>query len=45
MVRVVSMIGAAFADGAAPPTLAFELPWTEKPKPAAPAAAAAAPAP
>lgn len=42
MVRVVSLIGAAFADGAAPPTLAFELPWTEKPKPAQ--AAAAAPA-
>jgi hypothetical protein len=31
MVRVVSLIGAAFAEGAAP-TLAFELPWTEKPK-------------
>ena len=41
MVRVVSLIGAAFADGSAPPTLAFELPWTEKPKPPAPAAAAA----
>ena len=41
-VRVVSLIGAAFADGAAPPALAFELPWTEKPKPApAPAAAEA----
>ena len=35
MVGVVSLIGAAFADGAAPPALAFELPWTEKPKPAA----------
>jgi hypothetical protein len=43
MVRVVSLIGAAFADGSAPPTLAFELPWTEKPKPAIPAAAAADP--
>jgi hypothetical protein len=31
-VRVVSLIGAAFADGAAP-SLAFELPWTPKPKP------------
>jgi biopolymer transport protein ExbD len=42
-VRVVSLIGAAFPDGAAPPIVAFELPWTEKPKPP-PAAAAAAPA-
>jgi hypothetical protein len=37
-VRVVSLIGAAFPDGAAPPILAFELPWTEKPKAAVPAA-------
>jgi hypothetical protein len=44
MVRVVSLIGAAFADGSAPPVLAFELPWTEKPKAAPPAAAAAPPA-
>jgi hypothetical protein len=47
VVRVVSLIGAAFPDGAAPPIVAFELPWTEKPKapPAVPAAApAAAPA-
>jgi hypothetical protein len=40
MVRVVSLIGAAF-DGGAPPVLAFELPWTEKPKPVAAAAAPA----
>ena len=33
MVRVVSLIGAAFADGSAAPSLAFEMPWTEKPKP------------
>jgi biopolymer transport protein ExbD len=32
MVRVVSLIGAAFPDGAAPPSLAFEMPWTPKPK-------------
>ncbi|MDH5672057.1 MAG: hypothetical protein OEZ06_07895 [Myxococcales bacterium] len=31
-VRVVSLIGAAFPDGAAPPVLAFEQPWSEKPK-------------
>ena len=41
MVRVVSLIGAAFADGAAPPSLAFELPWTPKPVPPPPAPAAA----
>ena len=35
-VRVMSLIGAAFPDGAAPPTLAFEQPWTEKPKIVAP---------
>jgi len=40
MVRVVSLIGAVYADGAAPPVLAFELPWTKKPV-AAPAPAAA----
>jgi hypothetical protein len=39
-VRVLSLIGAAYADGAAPPVLAFEEPWTEKPKPAAKAAPA-----
>ena len=33
MVRVVSLIGAVYADGAAPPVLAFELPWTKKPVP------------
>ncbi|MGD8860455.1 MAG: hypothetical protein PVI30_10630 [Myxococcales bacterium] len=32
--RVVSMIGAAFPDGTQLPKFAFELPWTEKPKPA-----------
>lgn len=37
-VRFVSLIGAAFPDGSAPPILAFELPWTEKPKTAVPAA-------
>lgn len=35
-VRFVSLIGAAFPDGSAPPILAFELPWTEKPKPVSP---------
>ena len=45
-VRMVSLIGAAFPDGSAPPILAFELPWTEKPKaPPPPAAPAAAPSP
>ena len=43
LVRVASLIGAAFPDGGAAPVLAFELPWTEKPTPAAPAAAAAKP--
>lgn len=43
MVRVVSLIGAAFPDGTPPPVLAFEMPWTEKPLHAAsPMAAAAA---
>lgn len=32
LVRVASLIGAAFPDGGAAPVLAFELPWTEKPK-------------
>ena len=36
LVRVASLIGAAFPDGSAAPALAFELPWTEKPKRAAP---------
>jgi len=36
LVRVASLIGAAFPDGGAAPVLAFELPWTEKPKPATP---------
>jgi hypothetical protein len=30
-VRTLSLIGAAFPDGAAAPHLAFEQPWTEKP--------------
>lgn len=34
-VRVVSLIGAAFPDGTPPPSLAFEMPWTEKPVSAA----------
>jgi hypothetical protein len=34
VLKVVSMIGAAFPDGTPLPALAFELPWTEKPKPA-----------
>lgn len=34
VLKVVSMIGAAFPDGTTLPTLAFEMPWTEKPKPA-----------
>lgn len=33
MVRVVSMLGAAFPDGATAPAYAFEMPWTKKPKP------------
>ena len=33
MVRVISLIGAAFADGGAAPSLAFEMPSTERPKP------------
>jgi biopolymer transport protein ExbD len=42
-VRVVSLIGAAFPDGTPAPSLAFEMPWTEKPIHAAsPMAAAAA---
>jgi hypothetical protein len=41
MVRVMSLIGAAFPDGVAAPTLAFELPWTEKPKPVEPPPSAA----
>lgn len=42
-VRLLSLIGAAFPDGTAPPALAFEMPWTEKPLNAAsPLAAAAA---
>jgi hypothetical protein len=33
MVRVISMLGAAFPDGAQGPIYAFEMPWTKKPKP------------
>ncbi|MFI5305906.1 MAG: ExbD/TolR family protein [Polyangiales bacterium] len=43
--RVVSLIGAAFADGAAAPVLAFELPWTPKPKAPPPPPPAAEPEP
>ena len=32
--NVVSMIGAAFPDGTPQPAFAFEMPWTERPKPA-----------
>jgi hypothetical protein len=31
--NVLSMIGAAFPDGTPAPALAFEMPWTERPKP------------
>jgi biopolymer transport protein ExbD len=41
MVRVVSLIGAAFPDGTPPASLAFEMPWTEKPLNAASPLAAA----
>jgi hypothetical protein len=34
LLNVVSMIGAAFPDGATMPVFAVELPWTERPKPA-----------
>jgi biopolymer transport protein ExbD len=33
MVRVVSLIGAAFPDGTPSPAFAFEMPWTKKPVP------------
>ena len=33
LVRVVSMIGAAFPDGSPLPGFSFEMPWTERPKP------------
>jgi hypothetical protein len=33
MVRVVSMLGAAFPDGTQSPIYAFEMPWTKKPAP------------
>jgi hypothetical protein len=33
MVRVISMLGAAFPDGTTSPAYAFEMPWTKKPKP------------
>jgi len=33
MVRVISMLGAAFPDGAQSPIYAFEMPWTKKPLP------------
>jgi hypothetical protein len=34
MLNVLSMIGAAFPDGTPMPAFAFEMPWTERPKPA-----------
>jgi biopolymer transport protein ExbD len=33
MVRVVSLMGAAFPNGTQQPAYAFEMPWTERPKP------------
>lgn len=44
LVRVASLVGAAFPDGGASPVVAFELPWTDKPKPVVVPAPAAAPA-
>ena len=32
IVRVIQLIGAAFPDDTTSPTVAFTLPWTEKPK-------------
>ena len=34
VLHIVTMLGAAFPDGTTPPALAFEMPWTEHPKPA-----------
>jgi len=34
LVNVLRMLGAAFPDGTPSPALAFEMPWTERPKPA-----------
>jgi hypothetical protein len=36
LVRVASMIGAAFPDGTQSPAIAFEMPWTKRPKPLIP---------
>jgi hypothetical protein len=33
MVRVVSLLGAAFPDGMQQPAYAFEMPWTKRPAP------------
>ena len=33
-VNLISLIGAAFPDGTPTPGFAFEMPWTERPKPA-----------
>lgn len=33
VVRLVSLMGAAFPDGSTAPAYAFEMPWTERPKP------------
>jgi biopolymer transport protein ExbD len=44
MVRVVSLIGAAYSEGASVPPLAFEMSWTPKPKaPSPPPAVSAEP--
>jgi hypothetical protein len=32
MVRVITMLGAAFPDGTTSPAYAFEMPWTKRPK-------------
>jgi len=34
VLHIVTMLGAAFPDGNTAPALAFEMPWTERPKPA-----------
>lgn len=34
MLHVLSLLGSAFPDGSTAPALAFELPWSERPKPA-----------
>ena len=34
MLNVVTLLAAAFPDGTPMPAIAFEQPWTERPKPA-----------